>query len=58
MICMGYAFTEHKHWGCRGTLIFDARIKTHHAPPLITDTLISNKADALFRKGGELAAFG
>ncbi|MFM7091459.1 MAG: 3-octaprenyl-4-hydroxybenzoate carboxy-lyase, partial [Bacteroidota bacterium] len=53
-----HAFTEHKHWGCRGTLIFDARIKTHHAPPLITDTLISNKADALFRKGGELAAFG
>lgn len=53
-----HAFTEHKHWGCRGTLIFDARIKTHHAPPLITDTLISNKVDALFRKGGELAAFG
>ncbi len=28
------AFTKHKHWGCRGTLIIDARIKPHHAPVL------------------------
>jgi 4-hydroxy-3-polyprenylbenzoate decarboxylase len=53
-----HAFIENKHWGCSGTLIFDARIKSHHAPPLVTDTLISNKVDALFRQGGALAAFG
>ena len=28
------AFTEHKHWGCKGPLIIDARIKPHHAPEL------------------------
>jgi 4-hydroxy-3-polyprenylbenzoate decarboxylase len=31
------SFTEFKHWGCRGALIIDARIKPHHAPPLIED---------------------
>ena len=29
------AFVEHKHWGCRGPLIVDARKKPHHAPELI-----------------------
>lgn len=51
------AFTEHKHWGCRGPLIIDARIKPHHAPPLIPDPDISKKVDKLFSKGGELAHF-
>ncbi|HHM20395.1 MAG TPA: UbiD family decarboxylase [Bacteroidetes bacterium] len=27
-------FIEHKHWGCRGALLFDARKKPHHAPEL------------------------
>ncbi|HOZ87648.1 MAG TPA: UbiD family decarboxylase, partial [Bacteroidia bacterium] len=27
-------FTEHKHWGCRGPMIIDARKKPHHAPEL------------------------
>ena len=31
------AETLHKHWGCRGSLVIDARIKPHHAPPLIED---------------------
>ena len=31
------AFTEFKHWGCKGALVIDARIKPHHAPPLIED---------------------
>jgi 4-hydroxy-3-polyprenylbenzoate decarboxylase len=53
-----HSFIENKHWGCKGILIFDARIKTHHAPPLITDSKISAKVDTFFRKGGELAAFG
>lgn len=49
------AFTEHKHWGCHGPLVIDARIKPHHAPPLIADEKVSAKVDRLFRKGGELA---
>ena len=49
------AFIEHKHWGCRGALIIDARIKPHHAPPLIEDTKVKNKVDQMMKKGGELA---
>ena len=35
------AFTEQKHWGCRGSLVIDARIKPRHAPPLEADPTIS-----------------
>lgn len=49
------AFSEHKHWGCRGPLIIDARIKPHHAPPLIMDEKVERKVDRLFAKGGALA---
>ncbi|TDO22573.1 UbiD family decarboxylase [Pedobacter duraquae] len=31
------SFTLNKHWGCRGSLIIDARKKPHHAPELIKD---------------------
>jgi 4-hydroxy-3-polyprenylbenzoate decarboxylase len=31
------SFTRHKHWGCRGPMIIDARKKPHHAPELIKD---------------------
>lgn len=48
------SFIEHKHWGCRGPLIVDARIKPHHAPLLLSDKTISAKVDKLFSKGGEL----
>ncbi|MEM1318846.1 MAG: UbiD family decarboxylase [Bacteroidota bacterium] len=48
------SFTRHKHWGCEGPLIIDARIKPHHAPPLIPDKEAIHKADRLFSKGGEL----
>jgi len=48
------AFTEHKHWGCRGPLIIDARIKPHHAPPLIKDPAIEKLVDKLGEKGGSL----
>ncbi len=47
-------FVEHKHWGCRGPLVIDARIKPHHAPPLIPDPEVVKKVDKLFAKGGEL----
>jgi 4-hydroxy-3-polyprenylbenzoate decarboxylase len=44
------SFTEHKHWGCRGPLIIDARIKPHHAPPLIPDPDVERKVDQLMDK--------
>ena len=48
------SFVEHKHWGCRGSLIIDVRIKPHHAPPLIPDKKVTAKMDRLFSKGGAL----
>ncbi len=47
-------FVEQKHWGCRGSLIIDARIKPHHAPPLESDPAVSRRIDALFARGGPL----
>ncbi len=51
------AETIHKHWGCKGSLVIDARIKPHHAPPLIPDEEAVKKADRFFRKSGVLAQF-
>jgi 4-hydroxy-3-polyprenylbenzoate decarboxylase len=49
------AFTQQKHWGCRGALVIDARIKPHHAPPLVEDPAVSRKVDALAARGGVLS---
>ncbi len=49
------AFTRQKHWGCRGTLVIDARKKPHHAPPLVEDPEIVRRVDALGAAGGPLA---
>ncbi len=46
-----------KHWGCTGSLVIDARIKTHHAPPLIEDPTVSAKIDAMATRGGPLASY-
>jgi 4-hydroxy-3-polyprenylbenzoate decarboxylase len=51
------AFTVQKHWGCRGALVIDARIKPHHAPPLIVDPEITKRVDALAARGGPLARY-
>jgi 4-hydroxy-3-polyprenylbenzoate decarboxylase len=48
------AFMQHKHWGCRGPLVIDARIKPHHAPPLEKLPEVERKVDRLFAKGGSL----
>ncbi|MBU8906805.1 UbiD family decarboxylase [Desertibacillus haloalkaliphilus] len=48
------SFYEHKHWGC-DTVIIDARIKPHHAPPLIPDPTVEKKIERLFTKGASLA---
>jgi len=46
--------TTHKHWGCKGPLIIDARIKPHNAPALIKDSEIEKRVDKLFDNGGSL----
>ena len=51
------SFQRQKHWGCSGALVIDARIKPHHAPPLVEDPSVSRKVDALAARGGPLARF-
>jgi 4-hydroxy-3-polyprenylbenzoate decarboxylase len=48
------AFIEHKHWGCRGPLIIDARSKPHHAPVLERDAAVERRVDRLGERGGSL----
>ena len=48
------AFIENKHWGCAGPLVIDARIKPHHAPPLIDDPQVERRVDELAAPGGPL----
>ncbi|MBD1387626.1 UbiD family decarboxylase [Mucilaginibacter rigui] len=48
------SFTEHKHWGCKGPLIIDARIKPHHAPVLERDPTVEKLVDKMGEKGGVL----
>jgi 4-hydroxy-3-polyprenylbenzoate decarboxylase len=49
------ATTLHKHWGCAGSLVIDARRKPQHAPPLVEDASVTARVDKLFAKGGPLA---
>jgi 4-hydroxy-3-polyprenylbenzoate decarboxylase len=48
------SFIENKHWGCRGPLVIDARVKPHHAPPLEEDPEVSRRVERLGAKGGSL----
>lgn len=48
------SFTKNKHWGCEGPLIIDARIKPHHAPPLVKNPEIEKRIDKLGEKGNSL----
>jgi len=47
-------FIINKHWGCKGSLIIDARKKPHHAPELIKDGNIEKRIDQMGEKGGVL----
>jgi len=49
------SFTKHKHWGCKGALMIDTRIKPHHAPPLILDEEVERKVDVLFANHSDLS---
>ena len=48
------SFIHQKHWGCHGSLVIDARIKPHHAAPLIEDPQVSKRVDQLAAPGGPL----
>jgi 4-hydroxy-3-polyprenylbenzoate decarboxylase len=48
------SFTKNKHWGCNGPLVFDARIKPHHAPPVEKNPVVEKNIEMLFEKGGSL----
>lgn len=49
------SFTRHKHWGCNGALLLDARSKPHHAPTLEDDPVTTLKIQRFFRSGAVLA---
>ena len=51
------SFIEEKHWGCRGSLVIDARIKPHHAPLLIEDSEVTKKIEALAAPGRPLHGY-
>jgi len=48
------SFTTARHWGCRGALVIDARLKPHHAPPLEEDPEIRKRVDGLAASFGPL----
>jgi 4-hydroxy-3-polyprenylbenzoate decarboxylase len=53
--CYGVkSFVRHKHWGCEGPLIIDARSKPHHAPALEVDPAVEQRVDALCAPGKSL----
>jgi 4-hydroxy-3-polyprenylbenzoate decarboxylase len=52
------AFTRHKHWGCRGPLVIDARLKPHHAPPCEEDPAVTTRVDELCHRDGPLGGLG
>ena len=46
------SFTEHKHWGCKGPLVLDARKKPQHAPELVEDPAASKRAELVLQRYG------
>lgn len=48
------SFIENKHWGCRGPLIIDIRMKPHNAPYLELDPEIEKRVDRLGERGASL----
>lgn len=51
------SFVSFKHWGCRGPLVMDARLKGHHAPVLEKDPEAEKRIAPLFEKGGSLSGY-
>ena len=51
------ASTTHKHWSCLGALVIDARIKPHHAPPLVEDSKVCARVDALASRNEPISRY-
>ncbi|QEF96005.1 4-hydroxybenzoate decarboxylase subunit C [Stieleria maiorica] len=51
------AETIAKHFGCRGSVVIDARFKPWQAPPVIEDPETVAKVDARAARGGPLAKY-
>jgi 4-hydroxy-3-polyprenylbenzoate decarboxylase len=49
------AFVSRKHWGCRGSVFIDARLKPHMPPPLEEDAAVTRRVDELFSSKGPLS---
>ena len=45
---------HHKHWSAVEPLLVDARLKPHHAPPLIEDPAVTRRVNELGAPGGPL----
>ncbi len=45
---------RHKHWSAVEPVLIDARLKPHHAPPLIEDPEVNRRVDALAAPGRPL----
>jgi 4-hydroxy-3-polyprenylbenzoate decarboxylase len=43
-------FVKDKAWGCRGSVIVDARSKPHHAAPLVEDPAVTPRVDEIVRR--------
>ena len=48
------AGVRNKHWGCRGPLVIDIRIKPSRAPPVVEDAALSRRVDELLAACGPL----
>ena len=44
-------FVQNKHWGCRGPVLIDARVKPWHAPGLVVDADVARRVDGLANEG-------
>ncbi len=45
----------HKHWGCKGPVIIDARVKHHHAGVLTEDPKVTQRIERFFRRDASLS---
>jgi 4-hydroxy-3-polyprenylbenzoate decarboxylase len=49
-----HEFIDNKHWGAQTSIVFDARIKPHHAPPLVKSPDVEKRIDKLGVTGASL----
>jgi 4-hydroxy-3-polyprenylbenzoate decarboxylase len=47
--------TIRKHWSCTGSVVIDARLKSHMPPPCEEDAAVTRKVNEIFTRGGPLA---